>query len=320
MSRNRIFITMLLVAASLGPEVQAAGGERDVARRLELAPIPAPPLVPQPPPSLTGPIRVEQPSTTIQAPLAQTADRAAWLVAGDIIREEARRAYYLAGMHSGLREALNRSDLGRWDFHEGVKFGRTDPAVAEAGWPEAEPGTRVSAPGLEQVFRSVPLASPIGLGAESVDAWQLYRRASVDDAFEDAWRQPEFAFEVWCTRHPTDPVFADLDDDDRHRFRRLFELSYPAALASQLTDVPIPLYERGFRDGWAHGVRVRREWDFLRGYHLGFEERARELATDETFWDFDRLSRNSIESPAHQDDVYHRYERSTTRPLSATNR
>ena len=289
-----LFTLVVLPTAAVVHAVDAAPGA-GARSRIDLVPVPEPPTIPELPAELLLPRLAGRVSTTSDEPVAEAAERAAWTMAADLVHEEARRAYYLAGMQTGLRVAVGRSDLGVWEFHEGIQFGRSDPAVLEPGTPVAQPGLRPPPPSLEDAFHDVPLVSAIDMGAESEDLWRIYRGDDPQAGFPNAWSQPARAFELWCRRHPSDASFERWSEPDRHRFRRVFELSYPGALARQLGDVPERLYRQGFLDGWAFGVRIRREWDFQRGYHLGFEERTREVAADRSLYLLESLPRDSIE-------------------------
>ncbi len=114
------------------------------------------------------PVPVPRPGPTYARIEAAGLEAGAW-TAEEFARTQGWLEVYRAGVYDGQRSALSDPDLGRWDYEQGIRLGRSDPEGREAGSREGaraaeDLAVRDAAAQVEQQFMDLgwrPVPSPL---------------------------------------------------------------------------------------------------------------------------------------------------------------
>lgn len=146
--------------------------------------------------------------------------------------------------------------------------------------PFTAPGFHVPEPQLRDLFSEISWRGHRGNGLRDVrlDPWRLYQAGGHRDFYKHDWRTAGFAFDLWRRQNRNSSWLRGLDQHERRLFEERFDRAFDAELAGRFAVIADRAFERGYDAGWRYGIRLGREWQFRRGYHLGFETVARDTA------------------------------------------
>jgi hypothetical protein len=130
------------------------------------------------------------------------ARRAARWAAEEIAMSTGRREYYRAGVHQGLRTALQDARLGEWDYRQGLRLGQRDREARRLGF---EVGGEAAGDAAREAAAAQVASQYMDLTREpkrdprfTVPAWTT----------EDSWTAPVMLHEVFESNPPR--LFPDL--------------------------------------------------------------------------------------------------------------
>ncbi|MDJ0837277.1 MAG: hypothetical protein QNK37_12225 [Acidobacteriota bacterium] len=156
-------------------------------------------------------------------------------------------------------------------------------------------------PELEDVFKTYPLNRFNAWRGREIRfyedwkprPWKIYNAANYDKHFDGRWRDPAHAFNVWKKDQRRGRFYQSLNQNERARFRGVFNEIFPDEIAAQYQKYLAPAYNLGWDDGLAYGLHVGYEWAWRRGYYEGVKDAAAAAAEDSFYRGYSRYYRRA---------------------------